>query len=130
LGNDLPPALRAFIVDSIGSVVQLEALLLLRRSGSEWTLEALRRELRIERDGAAAQLDALVSAGLAAASAGGEPAYRYAPASAERRRLVDELAAAYEDRRVTVIGVIYSKPADTIRTFADAFRLRKDEDDG
>jgi hypothetical protein len=31
-------------------------------------------------------------------------------------------------RRVTVINSIYSKPIDKIRTFADAFRLRKDED--
>ena len=30
---------------------------------------------------------------------------------------------------MTVINLIFSKPVDKIRTFADAFRLRKDEDD-
>jgi hypothetical protein len=128
--TDLPPELRAFILDNISSVAQLEALLLLRRSGTEWTLDALHRELRVEREGAAAQLTALVRSGLASMRAGAEPAYRYAPREKRAADLVDALAAAYEDRRVTVIGTIYSRPSDTIRSFADAFRLRKDEDDG
>ena len=29
--------------------------------------------------------------------------------------------------RVTVIGMIFSKPIDKIRSFADAFRIRKDK---
>ena len=47
LNNDLPAECRAFILEHIGSVVQLEALLLLRRSATAWTVEALARELRV-----------------------------------------------------------------------------------
>jgi len=36
---------------------------------------------------------------------------------------------SYADRRVTVIGLIFSKPVDKIRSFADAFRIRKDRSD-
>ena len=41
-------------------------------------------------------------------------------------RAVAGLAREYAARRVTVIGLIFSKPVDKIRSFADAFRLRRD----
>jgi hypothetical protein len=40
---------------------------------------------------------------------------------------VDEVAAAYPRFRVSIINLIFSKPIDKIRTFADAFRLTKEE---
>ncbi len=36
------------------------------------------------------------------------------------------LAEGYAERRVTVINLLFSKPVERIRTFADAVRLRKD----
>ena len=46
--------------------------------------------------------------------------------SNELDELVGSLEKVYEERRVSVITLIYSKPVDKVRTFADAFRLRKD----
>jgi hypothetical protein len=43
---------------------------------------------------------------------------------------VNDLARAYAERRVNVIALIFSKPATSLRHFADAFRLRKDRSDG
>ena len=40
------------------------------------------------------------------------------------------LAACYVDRRVTIIGLIYGRPNDPIRQFADAFRIRREDPDG
>jgi hypothetical protein len=40
---------------------------------------------------------------------------------------VAQLAKDYAERRVSVITLIFSKPVDKLRTFADAFRLRKDK---
>ena len=33
----------------------------------------------------------------------------------------------YRTRRFTVMNVIFSKPAESIRTFADAFKIKKGE---
>jgi hypothetical protein len=55
-------------------------------------------------------------------------AYGYAPRSAELDAAVQGLAREYALRRVTVIGLIFSNPVDKIRSFADAFRIRKDRD--
>jgi hypothetical protein len=53
--------------------------------------------------------------------------YVYRPESAELARLVDKLAEMYRERRVAVITAVYTKPIDKIRSFADAFRLRKEK---
>ncbi len=129
MSDALTEDVRQFLLDRIGSVVELETLLLLRRVPREWSGEDLAGELRIERKAAAEQLAALAAKGLLVAAPGSER-YRYGPDSDTVRRLVDGLAAAYEDRRVTVISLIYSQPRDTVQVFADAFRIRKDDADG
>lgn len=42
---------------------------------------------------------------------------------------VDRLAEAYASSRARVIDLIFSKPADKLRHFSDAFKLRKEEED-
>lgn len=51
---------------------------------------------------------------------------RYRPANAELDGFVRTLAAAYEQRPVTLIRLIYALRDRRIRSFADAFKLRKD----
>lgn len=51
---------------------------------------------------------------------------RYKPASAELDAFVRTLAQAYEQRPVTLIRLIYALRDSRIRSFADAFKLRKD----
>jgi predicted transcriptional regulator len=134
-------AVQAFVADHIESVLQLEVLLLLRgRPGTDFVAHDIADELKIDRAWVAGQLENLRSRGLLAsddvpaASGGGGAAavprrYRYAPRTSELAGVLDELARAYADRRVTVISLIFSKPAASgIRTFADAFRFRKDKD--
>ena len=69
---------------------------------------------------AAKHLGVLRAAGLL------DEALRYAPASEELRRHVATLATAYDERPVTLVRLIYALRDDKIRSFADAFRLRKD----
>ena len=38
---------------------------------------------------------------------------------------IDELARLYNERRVTVITLIFTKPTDPLRSFADAFKFRR-----
>ena len=125
----VPQNVIAFIKAHIDSVLQLEILLLLQAQQQRaWSAAEIAHELRIDPAWTSGQLQDLAAAGLLAASSGTPPAYRYAPRTAELDDAVAGLASAYAARRVTVIGMIFSKPLDKIRSFADAFRIRKDKD--
>jgi len=55
-----------------------------------------------------------------------EGSYRYGP-SDEMEPRIGELAHAYNEKPVTLIRAIYQIADDRIRSFAEAFDLRKDE---
>jgi len=69
-------------------------------------------------------LEELAAAGLVAVAGDG---YRYTAAAADTRAAVDALAQMYNERPVTLVRAIYSRPA-SVQAFADAFRLRRDEE--
>ena len=69
-------------------------------------------------------LQSFHAGGLAMASV--DQAYQYRPASETLQRHVQTLAQAYEERPVTLIRIIYALRDSKIRSFADAFRVRKD----
>ena len=125
------PHVQAFITERIDSVMQLELLLLLAaRADRAPTPADLAAELRIDPAWVETQLREMAGHGLLELADGTPPQFRYRPRTAELARTVADLAQAYTDRRVTVIGLIFSKPVDKLRSFADAFRLRKDRPDG
>lgn len=136
-GDDIPNPVRALVAEHIRSVVELECLLLLRADpGRAWSAGELGNELRVDADWAARELADLAARGLAAAAGSGPAAgpdadaparYRYgAPPAADEA--IAGLAKAYAERRVAVIELIFSpRPAaGPLRSFADAFRLRRD----
>jgi predicted ArsR family transcriptional regulator len=137
VADGIPDNVRGLIIERISSVLQLEILLLLHgQPGRRWSAQDVAGELRIDVTWAEGQLHELCGGGLLACHAGGAGAgaaaavYQYGPAAEERRRAVDDLARVYAERRVTVVSMIFSKPTEKIRTFADAFRLRKEKGDG
>jgi hypothetical protein len=126
--QELPNHVKAFVTEHIDSVLQLELLLQLRADPQRrWAAAGLASELRIDAAWAARELDDLCRRGLLKCDPSAPPEYRYAPAP-ELDRTVTDLADAYATRRVTVIGLIFSKPIDKLRSFADAFRIRQDDD--
>jgi hypothetical protein len=124
--DDFPQELKQFIAQHVESLAQLEALLILRQDAQKaWKSGELCQRLYISPDMGEGIIVDLIRRGFAARSAGGE--VQYHPPSAEADRLLVDLAAIYEERRVAVITEIYSKPVNKVQTFADAFRLRKEE---
>jgi hypothetical protein len=119
---------RRFITDHIGSVAQLELLLLLRTTSSRrWTVEGLSSELRVEPDWAHAQLILFCDIGLVRSDdSTAQNTFTYQPARDELRDAVTAVAQAYLLHRVSIIELIYSKPPQSIRAFADAFKFRKE----
>jgi hypothetical protein len=127
----IPPRVQRFIATHIDSIEKLEVLLLLRsRADREWSALEVSQELRITGSSATARLEDLAARRLLSKADGSEPSYRYRPASAEDEQAVGELQATYSTRRVSVISFIFSKPLDKVRGFADAFRLKRDKDEG
>lgn len=125
MDDDLPIAVRTLLADCIDSVEQLEILVLLHRERDRrFAAAEVSQELRTNVDSTRERLDELVARGLAAA-ADVDGARRYALLQ-DREAAVAAVAEAYAARRVSVITFIVTKPVERIRSFADAFRLRRD----
>lgn len=119
----VPSAVRRLIADRIESVQQLEILLLLRAaSGKEWSPSEVARALVAEVDSSEDWLERMTRARLLASNGG---SYRYAPATTDMEDAVGGLAESYAKYRVAVIALIFSKPSERVRTFSDAFRVRR-----
>lgn len=125
-GPQLPPEVRALINGPVASMAHVETLLLLRAAEPEpRALATIAAEAHIASPAAARRcLDDLVAAGLAVPVA--NDGYRFAPAP-EARAGVDALAQAYNEKPVTLVRAIYSRPPAPVQSFADAFRLRGGE---
>jgi hypothetical protein len=127
-GDGIPPEVADFIAKYIGSIVQLESLLLLAGNpGRRWAADDVARELRIDRGWANAQLNVLRGQSLVVCDDGSIQLFHYAPPDQRMRDTVAALARAYAERRVTVTSLIFAKPADALRAFSDAFRFRPDK---
>ncbi|WP_224363701.1 hypothetical protein [Hyalangium versicolor] len=127
----IPPRVQRFIATHIDSIEKLEVLLLMRsRAEREWTARDISQELRIMESSAAARLEDLSTRRLLVKAEGSPALYRYSPASSEDAQDIAQLQDTYSTRRVSVISFIFSKPLDKVRGFADAFRLKRDKDDG
>jgi hypothetical protein len=121
----LSDALKSFIAEHIHSVEQVEILLLLVRVPERaWNPRAVSDEIRTDPESAADRLEDLHTRGLVSRQQSSPVGYHYAPRTEELAARVAELAVAYSERRYTVIDLIFAKPSDRIRIFADAFRLR------
>jgi predicted ArsR family transcriptional regulator len=130
--NEIPPDVRAFIVQRIDSVLQLELMLLLHANAiKHWSADEVAKELRIEASAAQEQLDLLTGRGLLQLSDSDSKLYRYQSSDTSLDATMGKLSGEYASRRVTVISLIYSKPTDTLKSFANAFRIfRKENNDG
>ena len=124
--NGISEEVKRFITDHIGSIAQLEILLLVRaRRDAALSAEAVARELRIDAEWAANELRSLAERGFLAEQPGSPPAYSFAPESKDLERTIDAVDATYRERRVAVADLIFNKPIEHARAFADAFRFRR-----
>lgn len=117
-----------FIRDHISSVEQLEVLLLLaEHPQQEWGAAQVAQKLYRQPESVAAHLGALHRANLLSKTEGTPFTYRYATTSGTTDSTVRGLEKAYRERKDTVIRLIFSRPPDAVRSFADAFRFRPKE---
>lgn len=119
----IPGDLRTFLLRYIDSIVQLEALLLLRANArDDWNVAKIAARLYTNETEVKAALDRLCEELFLTSEEG---VYRYSCNDAAVRDLVECLADVYRKHLIPVTNIIHSKPR-RIREFADAFKLRKD----
>jgi hypothetical protein len=124
---ELPAEVIRLIHDSVPTVDALEILVTLACSPDAiWSAAALHARIpRVSEPTMGLYLKELAGQGIVAAEPGG---FRYRPASPAIEGAVSGLCQAYNARPVTLIRTVYST-ADKrqIQSFADAFRLKKEE---
>jgi hypothetical protein len=111
------------------TVDAVELLLLLRSTPQQWWSArdahgALAPDASLSEADATRYFGVLHRHGLAALAPDGSVQYR--PATPELERHAQTLAQAYLERPVTLIRVVYALRDQNIKSFADAFKLRKD----
>ena len=116
-----------FLQTTVPTVDAAELLLLLQRDPQRWwtpaeMVAALRPAVLSDAD-ATRYLEGYLARGLLAQ--GPDKRLQYHPASDELGGYVRTLAQAYSERPVTLIRVIYALRDSKIRSFADAFKLRR-----
>lgn len=127
MNDPLPASIRQFVAQQIDSLAQLELLLLLRRDPQRsWTAVDVARQLYLSDEMCRGMFEELERRQYLVRRAD-DDSYRYACPHLESDSLLSELARLYQERRVAVISEIYSNPVAKVKTFADAFRLRKED---
>ena len=127
----IPPKVKRFISEYINSVELLEVLLLIRSAAKkEWSVDSISGELRSSPESVSKRLIYLCARGLVSRRDLPVPMYRYDPKREDLDMAIKGLAQAYAERRARVIDLIFSRPIDTLRNFSDAFKLRKDDENG
>jgi hypothetical protein len=115
-----------FIAASFPSVWALELLLTVRRDRRPWTRDDLVASLRASELVVSKAVDALVAAGLASVDEDGI----VSPAdSREIDNSMDRAEQLYRTRPNAVRRAIISASTSSATAFANAFRLRRDQDD-
>lgn len=119
--------LAAFLKGRLTTPDQIEIVLaLLRDPSRSWTASEVSAELRMAPEAAAMRLFLLASQGLILFEPNAVPRYRYAGDNETTDRLLHELASHYATRRAEVLRAIDVRTeTDPVRSFADAFKLKK-----
>ena len=124
---NLGPEVRRLVASHLASMDHVEVLLLLHKRDPEaLSIDDIVRESGRPVELIANALNDLSTGGLASSTPGaaGVESFRYDPQSESLRSVVNDLAAMYNERPVTLIRAIYDRPAQPVLSFADAFRVR------
>lgn len=125
--SEIDERVRAFLATYVNSVEQIEVLFLLRATADrEWSADECSRELRSDLRWVQERLGDFTARGLLAVrEVDAVVKYRYAPSTEDTRGLIDGVAKAYKERRVSVINLIYGKVESDAVSFAEAFTIIK-----
>lgn len=118
-----------FISEHLETVPHLEAMLLIWQNQSvPWTAEALASRIYVSIPESRSIIEDLAARGLLRETTSGESrAYVYEPAWDERHRMLPRIADLYRRQLVRVTKLIHSKGSSSVREFARAFQITKEQ---
>ncbi len=127
MASALSQNLERFIRERLPSTEQIEIVLLLRQDpGRSWSAPEVSEKLGTPPESTAMRLFLLASNGVVVFDgSGGVPRYRYNATNPESDALVSELAEVYATRPADVYDIAGAPTRDPLRSFADAFKLKK-----
>lgn len=126
MASALSETLERFIRERLPSSEQIDIVLLLRAERERaWSAPEVAQQLGTPPESTAMRLFLLASNGVVAFDGtGGIPRYRHT-SNAESEALIDELAAVHETRPGDIYDVVGTPTRDPLRSFSDAFKLKK-----
>ncbi len=123
--NDvLPERVQSFLRRHVQRIEDLDVLTALWRSGRRWTVAELTSHLCTSDMSVRTALEQLRSSD-AVANAGSE---YWLNDAGEHQATIAQVVEIWRTHKPRVIDFVYSRPSSGIRAFADAFRLRKEDD--
>lgn len=123
----LAPEVRDFLNTYIDSVANLEALLLFKRNPDrEWSAKTLSDELRTNVLWSSKQIAWLYSKSFISFGSK-EDFYKYSAENPEMDEVIQKVSDSYARTRLTMISFICDRLV-RVQQFAEAFRIRKDDD--
>jgi predicted transcriptional regulator len=123
--NPISKKAQSFIAQYIRSVEQLEIFLTLAKEPRKpLSVSQIFKQIQSSENSIADGLRRFVEEGLAVAEENSR--FRIPEKPTWLMEVAAELQSLYRERRVTIIEMIYTKPAGPIESFAEAFRIRKE----
>ena len=127
--GDLSGAVIAFINEHIHSLDHLEVLMLLMKSPDRWwDNSSVAQNLGIDPTAARAALERLASGNLLEIAITSDVRYRFQPGEPRLREAAEAFSAAYRTDRLAILHLVTGRSERSIRDFANAFRIRRDDD--
>jgi hypothetical protein len=125
----LPSSVAAFVSAHIGTLERLELLLLLMQSSDRWwDASTVSRELGYDAESARRALDHLAAHNLLAIRVTADVRYQYQPGEPRLADAAAMFAQAFQMNPVAVLQLVTPPKSRSIRDFAAAFRIRRDDD--
>ncbi len=123
----ISPRVLRFIAEKIDSVAELETLLIMSDDEQRlWSVQEIAARLYTEGSKAGRIVDSLARRELIVAE--GEPnRFRFSPAHSDDRKVFAEVADAYRRNLVAIATYIHSKASGSVKEFARAFDLKKEQ---
>jgi hypothetical protein len=127
--HPVPQPALAFVAEYVRSLEELQLLIALIQSPERWwDATAAARELGMAMSAARRGLDALAARNLLDIRITGDVRYQFRPGTEELRAAARATEEAYRTNPLAVVQLVAQTGKRGLRDFADAFRIRRDDD--
>jgi hypothetical protein len=122
---------KSFISRYIHSIEKLEVLLFMMQNRSDFlTVQKIHERIQTDQITLARCLEELQADGFLTTRRMPGLVYQFSCSSNDQLRLIRELEILYRDQKVKIVALIYGKSKEeSLRTFSDAFKIRRKSDD-